>query len=49
VTRAARFLTLALVAAIAAIAAYPVAAAEGDSVQIVEAGNTQFPHRGYVL
>jgi tight adherence protein B len=50
VTRSARTLVLALVAALAAIGAYPAAAADDTSgPQIVEAGSALFPDRAYVL
>jgi tight adherence protein B len=50
VTRPARTLVLALVAAVAAIGAYPAAAADDTSgPQIVEAGSALFPDRAYVL
>jgi len=50
VTRRARTLVLALVAAFAAIGAYSAAAADDtSSPQIVEAGSALFPDRAYVL
>jgi tight adherence protein B len=50
VSRLARTLVLALTAALAAIGAYPAAAADGSSgAQIVEAGSALFPDRAYVL
>jgi tight adherence protein B len=50
VTRLLRPTVLALVAVLAAIAAYPAAAADDTSgVQIVEAGSALFPDRAYVM
>jgi VWFA-related protein len=50
VTRSARTLVLALVAALAAIGAYPAAAADDSSgPQVVEAGTALFPDRAYIL
>jgi tight adherence protein B len=50
VTRSARTLVLALVAALTAIGAYPAGAADDTSgPQIVEAGSALFPDRAYVL
>ena len=49
-SRAPRIILLALVAALAAIGAYPAAAADDTSgPQIVEAGTALFPDRAYVL
>jgi tight adherence protein B len=44
-----RLLPLALIAAVAAVVAYPAAAADSDGVQVVEAGSALFPDRAYVL
>jgi hypothetical protein len=50
VTRSVRTLVLALVAALAAIGAYPAAAADDSSgPQVVEAGTALFPDRAYIL
>jgi tight adherence protein B len=50
VSRGVRSLVLALIAAFAAVTAYPIAAADNESgVQIVEAGSALFPDRAYVL
>jgi tight adherence protein B len=50
VTRRIRTAVLALIAALAAIGAYPAAAADSESgVQVVEAGSALFPDRAYVL
>ena len=42
-------IVLALLAALAAIGAFPAAAADDNGVQVVEAGNALFPDRAYVL
>jgi tight adherence protein B len=49
VSRVARALTIALIAALGAIVAYPATAAEGEGIQVVEAGTALFPDRAYVL
>jgi tight adherence protein B len=50
VTRLVRFPLLALIAVLAAVAAYPAAAADDtSSVQVVEAGSALFPDRAYIL
>jgi tight adherence protein B len=50
VSRAVRSLVLALLTALAAIAAYPAAAADNScNPQVVEAGSALFPDRAYVL
>jgi tight adherence protein B len=49
VSRAARLIALALVAAAASIAALPAAAADEGGIQIVEAGTALFPDRSYIL
>ncbi len=42
-------IVLALLAALAAMGAFPAAAADDNGVQVVEAGNALFPDRAYVL
>jgi tight adherence protein B len=49
VSRLARLIALALVAAAASIAAVSAAAADGQAVQVVEAGTALFPDRSYIL
>jgi len=49
VSRIPRILVLALLAIVAAVAAWPAAAADGGTVQVVEAGSALFPDRAYVL
>jgi tight adherence protein B len=49
VTRFGRLLVLVAAAIAAAIAALPAAAADANSVQVVEAGSALFPDRAYVL
>ena len=48
-SRLARVLTPAIAAVLVVIAAMPAIAADSGGVQIVEAGNTLFPDRSYVL
>ena len=48
-SRIPRILVLALLAIVAAVAAWPAAAADGGTVQVVEAGSALFPDRAYVL
>jgi tight adherence protein B len=48
-TRLAGLLTPAIVAVLAVIAVLPAAAADSGGVQVVEAGNTLFPDRSYIL
>jgi len=49
VSRIARILLPALLAVVAAVAAWPAAAADAGTVQVVEAGGALFPDRAYVL
>jgi tight adherence protein B len=44
-----RLLSLALTAVVAAVVAYPAAAAGSGDVQVVEAGSALFPDRAYIL
>ena len=48
-SRIARILLPALLAVVAAVAAWPAAAADAGTVQVVEAGGALFPDRAYVL
>ena len=49
-TRLLRLSTLALIAVLTAIAAYPAAAADdSNGVQVVEAGSARFPDRAYIM
>jgi tight adherence protein B len=49
VSRITRILVPALLAVVAAIAAWPAAGADANTVQVVEAGSALFPDRAYVL